>query len=486
MATKTKTKPQPRQAADRLGRSVQPEAREIYKDQTKVLDLGLHLDRKAVHRQEPKPEPAFAEAVEQAVRARLPMRTDPNSYHDYNELAADYAASIEYLRGATEEVRQLVDAVVAVNCIYSSDGPENTSLRRDFCEDYYGPAAKRATASLIPPAVMLSAELEGMLVELAAMKLRDRLNKMVERFGKGVADAFAELQSIELIGRVDWTVPTACDSFYWEDTILHEHIGDEVTKSAPRDVEFDYKRMRKVVEQEVQKTSKHRHTVRHGLHLKVVGDAKRYSVGEFTEVVPEHVRQLVWAIPEWLLESTELVRGETRTDLVVARDIFVEERETTKIEIDRWEEPCFCPLVTVGDYVLTGWGERESHIETARQSYGWLYALAVVLVLLAAVSMGLARAAHVLWSYAAPVAATLSLVAFIEARRQHAVARGDVVRLSPLVAGGLCWFLLAAGLMGFTVGLATPNWIVGLLGGGVTATALALLRRVFRSTPRRQ
>jgi hypothetical protein len=203
---------------------------------------------------------------------------------------------------------------------------------------------------------MLSAELEGMLVELAAMKLRDRLDKMVERFGKGVADAFAELQSSELLGRVDWTVPTACDSFYWEDTILHEHIGDKVTRSAPRDVEFDYKRMRKLVQQEVRKTSTHRHTVRHGLHLKVVGDAERYSIGKFPKVVPEHVRQLVWAIPEWLTELTELVHGETRTDLVVAREIFVEERETSERKIVEWEEPCFCPLVTVGDYVLTGWG----------------------------------------------------------------------------------------------------------------------------------
>jgi hypothetical protein len=485
MASKKTDKPQPHSAADRLGRSVQSEARELYHRDTRVLDLGLNLDRKAAYRQAPKPEPAFAEAVTQAVRARLPMRADPTSYHDYEELAADYTASVEYLRGATDDVCQLVDTVVDVNCSYSSSGPENASLRRDFWEDYYGAAAKRATASLIPPAVMLSAELEGLLVEAAAMELRKRLDEMLERFGNGVADAFAELQSAELIGRVDWRVPTACDSFYWEDTVLHEHIGEEVTKSEPKDVEFDYDRLRKRVQQEVRKTSKHRHTVRHGLHVKVVGNAQRDSIGEFSEAIPKQIRRVLTSTPEWLADLTELVRGTTRTDIVVARDILVEERHLTEVETREWEEPCYCPLVTVGDYVLTGWGERESHIETARQSYAWLYVLAVVLVLLAAVSMGLARVAHPLWSYAAPVAATLSLVGFIEARRQHAIARGDVVRLGPLVAGGLCWFLLATGLMGFTVGLVTPNWIVALLAGVVTATALALLRRVFRSTARK-
>jgi hypothetical protein len=324
--------------------------------------------------------------------------------------------------------------------------------------------------------------MEGLLVEVAAMKLCERLDGMVKRFGKGVADAFAELQSAELIGRVDWRVATACDSFYWEDVVLHEHIGKEVTKSEPKDVEFDYDRLKKRVQQEVRKTSKDRHTVRHGLHLKVVGNAHRSSIGDFPEVIPEHVQRLLKATPEWLTDLTELVRGTTRTDIVIARDILVEDRELSEIEVKEWEQPCYCPLVTVGDYVLTGWGTRESDIETARQSCGWLYALAAALVLLAAFSMALARLDNPMWSYGAPVAVTLSLAAFIEARRKHAIARGDVAGLGTLIAGGLAWFLLATGLMGLAAGVATPNWLLGIAGGVVTGVSGVLLRRVFQRT----
>jgi hypothetical protein len=106
--------------------------------------------------------------------------------------------------------------------------------------------------------------------------------------------------------------------------------------------------------------------------------------------------------------------------------------------------------------------------------------LAGGLAILAALFMGLARLDNPLWSYAAPVAATLSLVAFIEASRQRAVARGRIARLSTLVAGGLSWFLLATGLMGLAVSVATPNWLVGIISGAVTATGGMLVRRVLR------
>lgn len=361
------TKAQAQDTTNRLGRSVQPEARDIYHRQTKVLDLGLHLGRKRSGWEDPKPEASLAEAVQKAVRSRLPLRTDPKSYRDYDKLADDYTGSIELLRTATEDVRRLVETLVEVNCTYTSAGPENGRLRQSFWEEYYGTVAKKAVSSLIPPAVMLSAELEGMVVEIAAMHLCERLDAMVERFGKGVADAFAELQSAELVGRVDWRVPTACDSFYYEDTVLHEHIGREVTRSAVQGVDVDSARMVTRVRQEVHKTSKDRHVVRHGLHLKVVGNAKRTSVRDFPDVIPGHVLRLLKTMPEWLCELTELVQGKTRTDIVVARDIYVEELEATEIEMQEWEQPSFCPLVTVGDYVLTGWGAREVEVESARQ-----------------------------------------------------------------------------------------------------------------------
>ena len=439
------------------------------------------MERKRAQWQEPKPEPWLAEAVEQAVRSRLPLRPDPKSYHDYDALADDYTASVHFLRTATEDVRRFIDGLVEVNNTYTSSGPENASLRRAFWEDYYGEMAKQAMSSLMPPGVILSAELEGMLVEIAAMQLCERLDRMVERFGKGVADTFAELQSAELIGRVDWTVPTACDSFYYEDTVLHEYLGKEIVEAAPPvDVGMDYEQMVRRVQQEVKTISKDRHVVRHGLHFKVIGKAKKSSIGDFPLVIPIDVRRFLETIPIWLRELTVLVRGKSRTDNVVARDIFVEQRELATRELHKWKVPDFCPLVTVGNYVLTGWGAEEATVEKARTSYGWLYVLAIVLAALAAISMGLARLGYPLLSYAAPVAATLSLAAFIGACRQRAVAREEDLGMGGLLAGGLAWFLLASGLMVLATGVAATSWVLGGAGAVLSAVGGELLRRSIR------
>ena len=69
--------------AYRFGRSLQSESRDVYRNQTAVLDRGLRLDRQRGQWQEPKPEPSLAESIEQSLRARLPLRPEPKSYRDY-------------------------------------------------------------------------------------------------------------------------------------------------------------------------------------------------------------------------------------------------------------------------------------------------------------------------------------------------------------------------------------------------------------------
>ena len=251
--------PESTRSTSRFGRSAQPEAYDIYREHAPVLGHGLHLNRKRARWQEPKPEPELAEAVRQTVRSRIPLRSAPNSYHDYEELADHYTASVDFLRGASDEMRRFVDALLEANNTYVTSGRDNPALRQTFWGSYYGGMAKKAMSSLLPPTVILSAELEAMPVELAAIELCDRVDRMVERFGKGVADALAELQSAELIGRIDWKVPTACDSFYWEDTVLDGQVEEKMTPlSPPKDVEFNYEKLYKRVQQDVKTVSTQR------------------------------------------------------------------------------------------------------------------------------------------------------------------------------------------------------------------------------------
>jgi len=244
-------------------------------------------------------------------------------------------------------------------------------------------------------------------------------------------------------------------------------------------VKYDGKGRVRRVSEDVTTVTKERHVVRHGLHFKVIGNASVSSIEDFTDVVPVHVRRLLQTIPDWLRDATQIVRGDSRVDFVLAQDIYTEERVFVNIEKREREVPVFCPLVIVGSYVLTGWGAREGDIEAARQNYGLLYLLAVMLAIMAAISMGVASLAGHLWGYVAPVSATLSLAAFFEAGRERAIAQGRQASIGGLLLGGVAWFLLTCGLMALASGVATANWGAGLLGVFATCGGGMLLRRVI-------
>ena len=279
---------------------------------------------------------------------------------------------------------------------------------------------------------------------------------------------------MEWIGRIEWAeTPTACEAFYYEDTIIHEHLGREITEGPQEELEAHIGSHRRV-RQEVRTVSKDRHVVRHGLHLKVLGKARQNSINRFNQVIPVEVQQFLKTLPHWLRDLVQIVAGKSRTDLVFAHDIYVEEQEVSEVRREEWSEP-WCPLVTFANsYVLTGWGAREATIETARQNYAWLYVTAVALLLLVAVSMGLGQLASPIWGYLASLAASLSLAAFVEARREGAIARQRQASVWSLTVDGTAWFGFCLGIMALSVGLTAPNWV--LVGVGVLVTTVGDMR----------
>ena len=468
---------------ERFGRSLQEAAQKRFGERAGVLFL------------EPGPAPRktvpatvvceaeLAEQIEDSMRATLSLFVEPKAYRDYDSLANDYIQSTRLLREAATDMRTLVESVWQVNTDYETSGAANAQLREAFLEDYFGDMAKKSTVDLTVPLEILTAEMEAKPLELAETELRDRVDRLLSGFAKDAAEVFARMQALELVGRIDWETPKACDAFYYEDTVIHAHLGEEVIQGPAEDVEFDYEQKVKRVRQEVRTVSKDSHTVRHGLHLKVLGKGLKSPIDRFTGVIPIDIRQFLKTVPTWLQPLVRIVEGTTRFDGIVGRDIYLETREVSRTEDREWLEPCYCPLVTVGDYVLTGWGVREANIETARGNYVWLYLLAVALLLLAGISMGLGQLMSPAWSYLASIAASLSLAAFVEARREGAIAQQSHVSLWELTLVGLAWFTLSLGVLALAVGLAAPSLLLGAAGVLVTVTGGAFLRRVVVPMP---
>ena len=468
---------------DRFGRSLQAAAQKRFGERAGVLFL------------EPGPAPRkstpatvvceaeLAEQIEDSMRTALSLCVEPKVYRDYDSLANDYTQSTRLLREAASDMRTLVQSVWQVNTDYETSDTENAQLREAFLEDYFGDMAKESTTDLTVPLEILTAEMEARPLESAEIELRDRVDRLVGSFAKDAAEVFARMQALELAGRIEWLTPKACDAFYYEDTVIHTHLSEVVIDGPAEDVEFDYERLVKRVRREVTTVSKDSHTVRHGLHLKVLGKALKSPIDRFTRVIPVDIRQFLKAVPPWLRPVVRIVEGTARFDGVIGRDIYEETRKVSRTEDDEWFKPCFCPLVTVGDYVLTGWGVREANIEKARGNYVLLYVLAVASLLLAGISMGLGQLMSPAWSYPASIAASLSLAAFVEARREGAIARQSHVSLWELTLVGLAWFTLSLGVLALAVGLAAPSWLLGAAGALVTVTGGAFLRRVIAPLP---
>jgi hypothetical protein len=312
---------------------------------------------------------SLVDEVERAVRAMLPLRTEPGSYQDYDELAADYNGSIDVLRAVEEDMRQFVDNLLEVNTSYSSAGSERAEAREAVLEQYYGKILESAKAPLNGTPVPLSAELEALAVNSAAVGLCERMDRMVVLFAEAVDAALSRLQDCEALGRIQWSVPTACNAFYFEDEVLFESPEQRVFDEQPKDKEYYYRRrMARRGRMGMKRTAKGQQVVRHGRHLRAVGNVTEYRMDQYSKTVPRNVQRLLKSVPPWLNELIRIVEGKAWTDVLITQDILVEGRRHRKIGkpnvgplTSGW-----CALVTLCDDVLTGWGDQETNAGFAR------------------------------------------------------------------------------------------------------------------------
>jgi len=444
--------------------------------------LGRHM-RKLAQRRYPEravlegpgfigPDPRALETVlRNSLRPQMALYLQAGKYRDHDSLMDDYSRSVAVLRQAAEDVRGLARRLWRLNVRHVSNDQFVQQIEGAFSEQYYGSMVGVAVDCVNPPLGAVSARLEARPVEDAEVELRGRLDRDVEKLVAEVKDLFGRMDRLELVGRIDWATDSACDSYYFEDVVVHEKGDTQTYYGLSRESQPDYMLGARRVRQETLDVTNTRHTVHHGIHIKVLGKAREHRIGDFRGVVPKEVGEYLQATPLWVREMLRIVDGKTRFDNVVDVEIDLAERKVGEPKVREWVLPAYCPLVTIGDYVLTGWGNREGTIETARQNYAWLYVLAFSLLALSGVLTGLGRVMSPWLAYVATVPAILSIVAFVEGRREQAISRQQSMSLLAILGSAIVWFVLCLGIQALGVGISTMNWI--LIGLGLLLTWVA-------------
>lgn len=413
------------------------------------------------------PPNELTKQIEAAIRSRMRFAAGLGSYRDHRALLDDYTQSIQAVREATQDIHKAVEALWQLNTEFQSEGPVNAKARDKVLGELHTKLSEQVHLSLKPPSGMLSASLEAMPVGLAEIELRDALDKAVQGLAMQVCDLLDRMTEHELVGLVDWKTETACDAYFYRYVIIQEQLGKQVIEGKREVVAIHERGFHRVQEvtQEMLHVEKGRHTQRHALYWLYLSDAKATRIEDFRGVVPADIQRFLDCLPEWLRGLVRIVDGTRRSERIIAQDVKVEEYEdTTVVLLHEEERIVYDPLVTLGHYVLTGWGEQETAVETATQWAGGLLVLAALLLFLATGLVALGQLAHRGLGVAGAVVAGLGLAVFLAERAQRSVAEGRGPATVRLILPGLWWTMLCLGLFAVTVGFTSGQSLLLVAG----------------------
>lgn len=405
--------------------------------------------------------------IEDCIRKRVSFARQPGSYRDHRPLLDDYTRSIQVVRQVTAEIRTIVESLWRLNTHFHCMDMVNVKARDEFLADHFKGLSEQVNLSLKPPSSVLSAALEAMPVGFAEIELRDKLDNGISQFALQVCDLFDHMSDLDLVGLVDWKASTACDAFFYRDVIIQEELGRLTVKGERQVLAVHDRGLIQVHEiaQDVSHITKGQHTVRHALYELYLSDAKANRVLEFADVIPADIKQFLTSLPEWFCELVRIIEGTKRSERIIAQDVRVEEWEDTKVvTLYEKEAILFCPLVTLGNYVLTGWGDAEKAAEISRQRKGSLFVLAVLLQCLGMGLLGLGQLLSPVFGYLAAISVVGGLGCFVEGVRQRWISKRQIIGLLPLGLAGLWGALLSFSLLSLTVGIVSSVPLLSVMG----------------------
>lgn len=316
------------------------------------------------------PETELRQLLGEAIWDRLPWSELPAGKLDRATLVQAYNGSLERLDTFKQDVTTLLTSACRANLEFrqgQGQGQTHEAARDRALDAELQTMLSRAKWKEHPSMSVVNADVASQPTLLLRRRLNAAIGKAIDDFVAEFHKLLDRLVNAKLIGRIDWKPNHCCGYDFFKHVVVQENKGARRSTTRVRNEGANRQIARPIVAHEVTTDvrGEGQHLHQHEEHEHVVINAVRTSIGDSQVIMPPAVVELTKRVPEWLDAFVQVVDGDLCTESIDTRTRKAEGWQDATVKrrpIYGWE-----PAVTIGPYVLTGWGPREVAAELARR-----------------------------------------------------------------------------------------------------------------------
>jgi hypothetical protein len=340
-------------------------------------DMQFGASRKHVPSERQKKESSPTEQVAidlfETVWSSLPIAAkSAEDIRTSEEIVPLFQESFERLTTYAKQVRTLVEAICRYHVQAEFDERLDNQQQRDVQE-----AKIRDCMDVPMPAVLLGKELDIKTLakqpETAFVQLRDSLRQNTASLVESFFLALQELVHKEVVGLIEWNSQNTslCKFHFFRRLVTHVFDGQSVKE---REEEYwrqaggrTYHGRQKYTRTTTNWREIHE-VVRYEQQLMKASSCRLDSP---SVAMPTDIRRIANSIPSWLSPVLRVAVGDCFRERIIRRvDDEKKKRKSTETPSLRIERPVLYldPAITIGEFVLLGWGRKEEEREKQRQA----------------------------------------------------------------------------------------------------------------------
>lgn len=319
-------------------------------------------------RQAAKRELALAEQMVVAIWEQLPLASKSlDDFESSPDIVRCFNDSHGRLVEMAAEARRLLETVCHRHVLTVRIGLVDDQRQREAEE-----AKILACMDVAMPLAPLGSELNFETVDQERSIVMEKLTTSLARSVCEMVDSFfvglEQLVGNEVVGLIEWRTST-CKFHYFRRLIVHQVLGEitqEDVRTLWRTVDGE-DRVRTTTTSATTTSGREVHL--HIRHEQQLMEAVKLPLGSPDLVIPRDVQEIVDTIPAWLSPFVRVAVGECFRELITPRKEAEVSWQQTKITERVFERAVsyYDPAITIGEFVLAGWGEVEHTAETQRR-----------------------------------------------------------------------------------------------------------------------
>ncbi len=204
---------------------------------------------------------------------------------------------------------------------------------------------------------IIEARMSSSPVEEVRIRLTEDLDAKCSRLGLEIVSSLCRLVDLQVCGLVEWHGPNHCKYHYYS-RILKTSTESELRSTLLKvNTATDNQWVEKTVT-----SGKHMKSLCRFVHH--LTNAVRHVPGNATLPIPADRRKIIEAIPSWLLPDVRIVEGTLFRSTTITQDLASSDWKNEQIDRVVFMRD---PALTLGPFVLTGWGPKDIQREITRR-----------------------------------------------------------------------------------------------------------------------